>query len=96
MSGQPGGSAVRRVVDLAAEGVGAAYGLTARGILGVGPLGRGPSGTAIREGRACVIQDLYSDSRALPWREIVIRHRFRSAGGLPLGKRGQVVGAVTV
>ncbi len=60
------------------------------------PLGRGPSGTAIREGRACVIQDLYSDSRALPWREIVIRHRFRSAVGLPLRKRGQVVGAITV
>lgn len=60
------------------------------------PLGRGPSGTAIREGRACVIQDLHSDPRSLPWREIVIRHHFRSAVGLPLRKRGQVVGAITV
>ena len=60
------------------------------------PLGRGPSGTAIREGRACVIQDLYSDSRALPWREIVIRPRFRSAVGLRLRKLGLVVGAITV
>lgn len=60
------------------------------------PLGRGPSGTAIREGRACVIQDLYADPRTLPWRDAVIRHRFRSAVGLPVRKRGEVVGAITV
>jgi GAF domain-containing protein len=30
-------------------------------------LGRGPTGTAIREGRPCVVNDFLGDSAAQPW-----------------------------
>jgi len=33
------------------------------------PEGQGPTGTAIREGRTCVCNDLVNDRRMVPWRE---------------------------
>ncbi len=46
--------------------------------------GRGPTGTAIRSGKSCCIQDFATDPRLAPWRESVSRRGFRSGIGLPL------------
>jgi len=35
--------------------------------------GRGPTGTAIRENRACVIADVENDPRFLPWRDAAVQ-----------------------
>ena len=46
--------------------------------------GRGPTGTAIRSGKTCCIQDFATDPRLAPWREGLSQRGFRSAIGLPL------------
>src|SRR5271157_1003828 len=46
--------------------------------------GRGPTGTAIRTGKSCCIQDFAADPRFAPWLESALQHGFRSGIGLPL------------
>jgi PAS domain S-box-containing protein len=46
--------------------------------------GRGPTGTAIRSGKTCYIQDFATDPRFAPWRDSALQHGFRSGIGLPL------------
>ena len=46
--------------------------------------GRGPTGTAIRTGKTCCIQDYATDPRVAPWRESALQRGFRSAIALPL------------
>lgn len=60
------------------------------------PAGQGAVGTCIREGRACVIQDLARDPRAAHRREIAAAHGLRSAAAVPIRLEGKVCGAFTV
>jgi PAS domain S-box-containing protein len=60
------------------------------------PEGRGPTGTAIREGRPYVCSDFANDPRTAPWREAAARHGFRASIGLPIREAGVVAGALTV
>jgi PAS domain S-box-containing protein len=46
--------------------------------------GSGPTGTAIRSGKTCCIQDFAADPRLTPWRESALPRGFRSAIALPL------------
>jgi len=46
--------------------------------------GRGPTGTAIRSGNTCCIQDFATDPRIAPWRESALQRGFRSGISLPL------------
>ena len=46
--------------------------------------GRGPSGTAIRNGESACIQDFMMDTLAAPWREAALQRGFRSSIALPL------------
>ena len=46
--------------------------------------GRGPTGTAIRSGKSCCIQDYATDPRFAPWRESALQRGFRSGIVLPL------------
>jgi PAS domain S-box-containing protein len=46
--------------------------------------GWSPTGTAIRSGKTCCIQDFTTDARLAPWRESVLQHRFLSGIALPL------------
>ena len=48
------------------------------------PWGRGPSGTAIRSGRTCYIQDYSNDARVAPWREDAAQRGYGSVIALPL------------
>jgi PAS domain S-box-containing protein len=46
--------------------------------------GRSPTGTAIRTGKTCCIQDFATDPRLAPWRESALQHGFLSGIALPL------------
>ena len=59
--------------------------------------GSGPTGTAIRSGKSCCIQDLATDPRLVPWRESVLPHDFRSSIALPLkDEHGNAFGGLTI
>ncbi|ABB31247.1 multi-sensor signal transduction histidine kinase [Geobacter metallireducens RCH3] len=48
------------------------------------PEGRGPCGTAIREGHTYVCNDFLNDPRTLPWRESAARAGWHSVAGFPI------------
>lgn len=60
------------------------------------PLGQGPAGTAIREGRYCIFNDFRNDPRASPWKDVAERIDLRAAAAFPLATRGETIGALTV
>jgi len=59
------------------------------------PHGRGPTGTAIREGVPFWCQDFEADPRTVPWRESARRFGWRASASLPLRRGGRNVGALT-
>lgn len=59
--------------------------------------GRGPTGTAIRTGKTCYVQDLGLDPCMAPWREAALDRGYRSIISLPLkAERGAVFGALSI
>ncbi|MEO8276550.1 MAG: PAS domain S-box protein [Thermoanaerobaculia bacterium] len=60
------------------------------------PEGRGLSGTAFREGRPVVANDLLKEPSALPWREKATTSHFRSAAAFPIRLGGVVCGVLSV
>jgi PAS domain S-box-containing protein len=58
--------------------------------------GRGPTGTAVRECRACVGRDFLSDVELGPWRAEALSRGFRSSIALPLVSQGRAFGALTI
>ena len=59
--------------------------------------GRGPTGTAIRSGKTCCIQDFATDPRLAPWRESALQRDFRSGIALPLkDEHGTAFGSLTI
>ena len=59
------------------------------------PEGRGPTGTAIREGKYCIINDHKTDPRMLVWRKKAIERGYYSSGAFPLRIGKEVIGAIT-
>ena len=60
------------------------------------PLGRGPIGTAIREGRAVIVNDWDADERVAPWREAARQRGYRSSAACPITFAGRVSGTLSV
>jgi PAS domain S-box-containing protein len=60
------------------------------------PTGRGPTGTAVREGRTIVNRNIASDPRMAPWREAASRRGYASSGAFPLFGPAGVLGALTI
>jgi PAS domain S-box-containing protein len=60
------------------------------------PEGRGPTGTAFREGRPYVCNDLLTDPATLPWRSELERRGLRASAALPIRCAGAVCGTLTV
>ena len=58
--------------------------------------GRGPTGTAIREGLPCLVKDFQNDPRCVPWREEAKRYGYTSVLSVPLFNGTKVLGALTV
>ena len=60
-------------------------------------LGRGPTGTAIRSGKTCCIEDFATDPRVAPWRESALQHGYRSSIALPLkDEHDNAFGSLTI
>ena len=59
-------------------------------------LGRGPTGTAVREGRCVICQDIAGDPRMVPWRVSALERGYRSSACVPIRQGGAVIGALTV
>lgn len=57
------------------------------------PLGRGPAGTAVREGRLVVCNDVATDPWMEPWREAALSRGYRSMAAIPFREKDRVVGA---
>jgi PAS domain S-box-containing protein len=60
------------------------------------PEGRGPTGTAIREGQRYVYNDYLADPVTLPWREAATRAGLRASAVFPFRCGGTVCGALTL
>jgi PAS domain S-box-containing protein len=58
------------------------------------PLGRGWSGTAVREGRPVWVQDFINDPMTQPWQARGLQEGWRSSAALPLTCNGVVIGAL--
>lgn len=61
-----------------------------------GELGKGPTGTCIRENRTVVNDDFDINPATSPWRDIAILYGFCSSAAFPLRRRGMVTGAFTL
>ena len=60
------------------------------------PLGRGPSGQAVREARTVISGDIATDPAMAPWRDLALARGFRSTAALPLSLHGRVVGVFSL
>ncbi len=60
------------------------------------PEGQGPSGTAFRQARTMLCNDIASDPLMGPWQERAGAHGLRAALALPLNCGGEPVGVLTV
>lgn len=58
--------------------------------------GRGPTGTAIREGRHFVCDDIENDPRMAPWKDEALKRGYRSSIALPIKLFGKVIGAFSL
>ncbi len=60
------------------------------------PLGRGPTGTAVRTGEASISTDVATDPRMLPWRDRLLERAYRSSSAFPLRSRAEPTAVLTV
>lgn|GEM_PF-2281492 len=60
------------------------------------PQGCGPTGTAVRERRAVVFDDLVNDARYAPWRDVVPASGVQAIAALPLFFQDRLLGTLTV
>ena len=59
--------------------------------------GRGPTGTAIREGKTSYFHDFAGDPHAVPWRISALERNYRCSIALPLpDSAGKTLGALTI
>jgi len=58
--------------------------------------GRGPTGAAIRTGKAVVCHNMLTDPTFLPWREQALKRGYASSIALPLTTNGKTFGALTI
>jgi PAS domain S-box-containing protein len=61
-----------------------------------GDLGKGPTGTCIRENRPIVNDDFAVNPATLPWQKRALLHGFRASAAFPLRLDGKVVSALTL
>lgn len=61
-----------------------------------GELGKGPTGTSIRENRSVVNDDFATNPATSPWRDSAIRYGFRASAAIPLHRQGKVIGVFTL
>jgi PAS domain S-box-containing protein len=60
------------------------------------PHGRGPSGTAFREGKAYICNDAFNDPSTVPWRPEFQRRGLLASAAFPVRRSGKVRGVLAV
>ena len=60
------------------------------------PTGRGPTGTAIREGRVVAGYDFANEGGLVPWKTEALRRGYASAAALPVSLQGETIGAISM
>lgn len=60
------------------------------------PEGRGPTGTAIRENRHNICNNIENDPDYLPWRDNALKRGYRSSAALPISVSGKVIGSFNI
>lgn len=60
------------------------------------PEARGPTGTAVRTGRADICHDILKEPRMARWRDAALQAGYRSSIAVPIRLKGEVCGALTV
>ncbi|HMM36657.1 MAG TPA: PAS domain S-box protein, partial [Thermoanaerobaculia bacterium] len=85
-----------RIVPAASAGAFSGYLDEVRVTVGPGPLGRGPVGTALREGRTVVVDDWRTDPIVEPWRDAAERRGFRSGASCAVRTGETTIGVLTV
>lgn len=60
------------------------------------PEGRGPTGSALNQGRAVICNDFENDPRTLPWRDNGRKYGLRSSASWPLRRDGKSVGVLNL
>jgi PAS domain S-box-containing protein len=88
--------ATDRVEPRASAGVGEGYLSEVTVTADDSPTGRGPGGTALREGRVVVAQDVREDSGFEPWRAAAAEYGFRGVAAIPLEHEGERYGILAV
>jgi PAS domain S-box-containing protein len=58
--------------------------------------GQGPTGSAIRTGKACIVQNILNDSNFAPWRAEASRRGYASSIAVPLVAEGQTIGVLNI
>ena len=58
--------------------------------------GKGPTGSALREGALTICDDIAADPRMLPWREEALKRGFRSSAAIPFSKKEKVIGSLNL
>ncbi len=90
---EPGSEWIKPVAIAGAEqGYLAKIRISARDV----PEGRGPTGTAVRDGAHMICNDYASDPRMLPWRANALAHGYRAAAAFPLWRDARVAGVLTL
>ncbi|MBE0650246.1 MAG: GAF domain-containing protein [Bacteroidales bacterium] len=60
------------------------------------PEGRGPTGTAFREGKYFVCNDIEHDPIMEPWRNEALKRGYGSSIGIPIKQENEVIGTLTI
>ena len=60
------------------------------------PEGCGPTGTALREGRPFICEDISADASTLPWRAEALQRGYRCVGAFPIRVQDRTIGALTL
>jgi len=93
--GQPEAES-KRVLPVAQAGANTAFLQHAQITWDDSPFGQGPAGTAIRERRAVVFDDIGRDPRFAPWRDEVVDSGGSSIASIPIIHGERLFGALTI
>ncbi|MCX6690637.1 MAG: PAS domain S-box protein, partial [Methanoregula sp.] len=59
------------------------------------PTGKGPTGSAFREGKIITSSDIATEPQMLPWRDEALKRGYRSSAAIPLKRKGKPVGTLS-
>ena len=58
--------------------------------------GKGPTGSAFREGKIIFCNDIATDPTMLPWRDAALRRGYKSLIAVPFHQKGKIIGTLTL